>query len=482
MKKILIIFLSIILLQQTSFSQKLKKEISKSELEKVKEGLRSPIEMGFNIAVSRIFLNGKYAKNKQEIAKAKQEAEDKLSKDSRNTDLLIAVSNYYTGEEKIKYLQKALDILEEDTKDKAVTGNDYYTVAKIFYASGEYQKSLVAYQEAAKMIPDTSNVWSSLASLIMTQGINEQSIKGAREFSEKAINSDLENIDGHIVYCQSFIMEKLMNTIQSTKGKPQKNIEIDYTYLDKLITQYPNKKIYEVLKNANQLVQIFYDLTISSADEVKEDVDYEEFFKPNSDQFAKFKYLEKYFKKALKKKYVDKLFIYDMLGSIYLMQNKHSKALYYFEKIVAEDKLTSNRFYNTAFVYGIQENWGKITPLIEMKEELAEFDHALLSFVEYKQGNYEKALEKCEKGRKEFFNSALLLHIKGRVKYDLGDIEEAEEILRESTRIEQNDEALFLQAVIALEQEKWEEAYHFLQKSEELENERARKFKDTYFE
>lgn len=479
MKKTLLIILSFAFLYHINFAQKLKKEITQDELEELKENLKSPVEISFNITISDALLTGDYPKNKEEIEKRKQKAKDKLSKDSENIDLLINVANFYEGEEKIQYLQKALNIVEENVKGRELDGNDYYKVAKIFRAAEEYEKAYDAYQKASEMIPDTAKVWSMLA-LFST---NAQKLDDTKLFSKKAMDIDLENMDAQIIYCQAFVMEKLMNLLNSNENSSQKEIEVDYTYIDKLVAKYPDKKKYEVVKKCYDLMMLFYDLLLNTIDELEDDIDYSNFFKPNTSQLSTLNNLEKYFKKAIKKEYVDKLFLYDMLGSVYLLQNEQAKALGYFEQVLEEDNLTSHRFYNTAFAYGLQESWTKLTPLIQKKEKMTELDYAILSLAEHKQDKLAKALEICETGRKEFFNSALLLHFKGRIQYDLGNLKDAEESLREAMRIIQNDEMIpYLQALIALEQKKWDNAYSYLQKAEDLGNEKAKEVKETYFE
>lgn len=477
MKKALLTFFSLLLLYHVNYAQELKREITEDELLVLKEELKSPVEVSLNIIINNRLLEGDYSKNNKEFEQRKQALEEKLSKDPENIDLLIAMSVYYEGEESLKYLQKAINIVEENNQGKEFTGNDYYQVAKILYAGKDYEQSFRAYQKASELIPDTAKIWSQLALF----NISMQNLEEARRLAKKALDIDLENIDGQLAYGQSFMMERLMLANEGS----DKVIEIDFSYLDKLIAKYPDNKKYEVFRKTYEAMGLFYDLMFVSLGKVNdtEEIDYQNFFNFNDAQLVKLSKLEKYFSKALEKEYADKLFLYDMLGITYLLQNKQEDAVNYFEKSVAQDKVTANRFYNTVFTYGLQKNWHKIIPLIQSKEDIEDLDYALMGMAEHKQDNLQKALEICNKGLQEFFNSSLLLHLKGRIQFDLGNLKESAETLREAMRIAQEDVMIsYLQALVALERKKWDNAYNYLQKAEELGHEKAQELKDKYFE
>lgn len=463
------------------------KPISPEDISALKSLIEPGADLSYVFGLSESLLKGDYPRNAQGREDRKQKLAQELEANPEDPELLRKYGTYYEGEEAINYYRKAFEALDKKIGNGEPSDKDFCTAGQIMLAAQNYPQAYEYYEKALEQNPQNAEALSQMAMFSFLQQNFEQSRLAAR----KALEVDLSNVDAHIFFVQSFIMQRItvLSKVKEEGGDiasvPREQLpEVDFSYAEKASQQFAQEPHYAVMAQGLKLLDVFYRVMLGLVSSVEaenaDETDFNKVFQPSTQDKELLEQMAVFFQQSYDKS--DPLFIDYALATIYVLKGENEAAEAKAQKLLEQDQLTENYYYNLAFLRAIQQKWEAAAEVIKAKIAFnaSPADYNILTLLYDKQGKTDLAYQESKKLAELAQENPEYAETVSVMAFKKGDYEAAKSYFTKMNS--ESDNLLLMQAVMALENKEWLQAYQKLQKASVEGNEEAARFLKTYFD
>ncbi|MCU0446458.1 MAG: tetratricopeptide repeat protein [Microscillaceae bacterium] len=378
--------------------------------------------------------------------------------------------------------QLAKQALEQQIAQNPQDGEAYYRLGNLVYFLGDRTNGQTYLEKACELMPERAEVWNRWGYLAM----DYRNIEVAKRSFAKAVELDIQNLDGQLGYVITSIFESMKMMDMGVNNAY--NLRADLSKVELLNQKYPKVLAYETMLHTTKLLEIFYQTMIGfgvAIDSAGVGGDLQSVLPYMRTDTKELQRIEKFIQSALNKRQNNHAILYNALGVIQFMSRQPQKAIEYFEKALQINPKQLNCYYNIAFLQAYDRKNAEALATIQRKMKIMPVmqDYEIAGYLYARMEKWNEALNEYNLGLQKFPEFANLKLGKSAVLARLGRYAESQAEALTGLNLNPNHaEGQYFYALLLLSDNKIAPAYEALQTAKQLGSSEASRLLNEYFE